>query len=105
MFENLKIGKEYPDILNQYQGKYPVIFISLKNIEGDNYEDIISGFRNIISELFKRHKYLYKFLINQNEADSQINLQIFKDLMNEESNIIKLNNSLRFLSELLYQYY
>src|SRR5204863_319388 len=38
MFENLKIGKEYPDILNEYQGKYPVIFVSFKNIGGNSYE-------------------------------------------------------------------
>src|SRR5204863_1488208 len=75
MFEKLKIGKEYPDIVNEYQGKYPVIFISLKNIEGNSYEKIESKFKYVIGKLFKQHKYLVNFLINQKEADSQTNLQ------------------------------
>src|SRR5204863_7240172 len=103
MFENLKIGKEYRDILNEYQGKYPVIFISLKNIEGDNYEEIESGFKYVIGKLFKQHEYLVEFLTIQNKPSSQTNLQIFQELMDEKSSIARLVDSLRFLSELLYQ--
>src|SRR5204862_3135842 len=68
MFEKLKIGKECPDIVNEYQGKYPVIFVSLKNIGGNSYEKIESKFKYVIGKLFKQHKYLVNFLINQKEA-------------------------------------
>src|SRR5204862_6631777 len=71
----------------------------------NSYEKIESKFKYVIGKLFKQHKYLVNFLINQKEADSQTNLQAFQAIMNKECDISELCDSLRFLSELLYQYY
>ncbi len=61
----------------RYQGKYPVIFISFKNVKGDSYESIKTSVRLEIRELFKRHRYLKNSAIL--EEDGLRTLQRFID--------------------------
>ena len=41
LFDELKVGQQYPDLVAQHQGQWPVIFITLKGIVGN---DIITNY-------------------------------------------------------------
>ena len=54
LFNGLQVSK-YPNVM-EYQGKYPVIFITFKEIRGKNFEEAFSKLKNIIFSLFKEYK-------------------------------------------------
>ena len=55
----LKIALQCPDLLEDYQGQYPVISLTLKSVKATSaYEAIKQGVNKQINSLFKQHKYL-----------------------------------------------
>lgn len=40
----------------QHQGKYPVIFISFKNMKHNNYDDAYGGLAHLISGIYSEHR-------------------------------------------------
>lgn len=49
LFDNLYISQsEYM----KYQGQYPVIFISMRNVEAENWEKSYFNTRNLVSSLY-----------------------------------------------------
>ena len=57
VFSKLKIG-EYPDLLQKYLGKFPVIFVSFKELKGNIYETTEMDVRELIYGLYEMHEYL-----------------------------------------------
>lgn len=88
--ENSPIMKE--------QGKYPVIFISLKGISGSNFEEALNKIKNKISTLYDEYKYILPSL---DEFDSLK----FKKYLIEQVDKSSLESSLLFLTKILYKYY
>ncbi|MCD8334271.1 MAG: ATP-binding protein [Clostridiales bacterium] len=96
IFDGLAISKETA-LCQQHIGQYPVISISLKGVEGWEYEDARQGLWSIIGFEARR----FRFLENSGQL-SQTEQQMFRDLEMEKG---KLENSLRLLSQLLYEHY
>ncbi|MCD8353685.1 MAG: ATP-binding protein [Clostridiales bacterium] len=96
IFDGLAISKEAA-LCQQHMGQYPVISISLKGVEGWEYEDARQGLWSIIGFEARR----FRFLENSDRL-SQTEQQMFRDLEMEKG---KLENSLRLLSQLLYEHY
>lgn len=94
-------------IIDTYQGKYPVIFISLKDVVGDSLEDITSKLRLEISKLFSKYEYLSIEIKNKQEKTStdEENLQKFNGIVRKTSTEAELEDSIRFLSELLHKHH
>ena len=80
------------------QGKYPVIFISLKGISGSNFEEALRKIKNKISTLYDEYKYILPSL---DEFDSLK----FKKYLIEQVDKSSLESSLLFLTKILYKYY
>ena len=80
------------------QGKYPVIFISLKGISGSNFEEALSKIKNKISTLYDEYK---DILPSLDEFDSLK----FKKYLIEQVDKSSLESSLLFLTKILYKYY
>ncbi len=78
------------------QGKYPVIFISMKDIKGDSFEDLMSSIRIYMSNLYNQYAFLREKL---NERD----IEIFDDIWKRKETDYR--DSLNFLSEILQEYY
>jgi hypothetical protein len=57
LFEGLKISKE-KDLCDEYMGKYPVISITLKSVEGNTYTEARNMLCNLIGNEAKRFLYL-----------------------------------------------
>ena len=95
LFQGLKIESS-PYMVEQ--GKYPVIYLSLKDTKRDTWEEMISEIRFFVSELF----YSFRFLLeNSNEFD----IPIFKGIITKKSNMSELLNSLKILSRMLKEHY
>ena len=80
------------------QGKYPVIFISLKGISGSNFEEALNKIKNKISTLYDEYKDILPYL---DEFDSLK----FKKYLIEQVDKSSLESSLLFLTKILYKYY
>ncbi len=98
LFDNLLITKT--SVFEKYQGKYPVIFISLKNCKGKNFNEVLFGLRVVISDIYKEFTYiLTSNLFNDKEIEN------FNLIETEKADINLLENSLYFLCQLLSKYY
>ena len=94
LFENLYISKsEYME----NQGQNPVILISLRNTEAENWEDSFFNIKNLVKSLYKQFQYIKEKL---DEFDLEDFLSIVKDKNNAD-----WKNSLKNLSRYLYEYY
>lgn len=104
LFDGLYISGN-KEICDEYMGKYPVIFLSLKDVDGLKYEN--AKYR--IMELIGREAERYSFLgdsdrLSENEKEQYkavIALQNGKYSMDENV----LTSSLRLLSHLLFKHY
>ena len=57
LFDGLSISKE-TELCEKYQGKYPVIFISLKDVKGNTYDEMKAEICEIFSKEASRHAFL-----------------------------------------------
>ena len=94
LFENLKIsGSKY---MNE-QGKYRVIFISLKDLKADTWEKCILEIKKMVSKIYREFQYITE---NMDEDDKNT-----YNSMKNRKNDIDLNTSIELLSDFLYEYY
>ena len=83
------------------QGDYPVIFISLKGVRALTYNEVVGKLKNLIKRTYKNYNYLiYSDAID--DGDKQ-QFQTYIDCNYIDISI--LEDSLRFLSELLYKHH
>lgn len=95
LFKNLYI--ENSPVMEE-QGKYPVVFISMKGIASNNFDEALKKIREKISDLFDEYKDILKSL---DEFDGQK----FRDYIMGNIDKAKLENSLVFLTKILNNYY
>ncbi|WP_300389746.1 AAA family ATPase [Fusobacterium sp.] len=86
--------------LKEEQGKYPVIFITLKSLTTSSWESFLEEFKIKIFELYDN----FKDIIEQLEDDDE-NRRFFYKFMSRDVNEAELKNSLKFLLKLLYKKY
>ena len=94
LFERLYIEKS--PIFSE-QGKYPVIFISMKGIKGTTWEEMEKSIRKVFSNLYEKYNYLRENLSERNKRK-------FDKIWFEE-NSDDYSDSLNFLSKLLEEKY
>ena len=94
LFENLKVSdSEYMS----EQGKYPVIFISLKDLKGNTWEECLKRLKLFIFDLYAEFEYIRE---KMNEWDKRK----FEKVLYEKEDADYIM-SLKFLSDSLYRYY
>ena len=65
LFNDLSISREIA-LCNEYQGKYPVVFITLKNVCGKTFNDAVDCFANCVANIFDE----FSFLLNSDRVSS-----------------------------------
>lgn len=101
IFEDLKISEEM-DLREEYQGKFPVIFLSFKCIDGTTFENAFSMLEFVISEEAKRFK---KLLLQSKKLDDD-DKDEFNCIVNcKFKSMADLCFSLKTFSRLLCQHY
>ena len=94
LFEELKIfGSEYM----KEQGKYPVIFVSLKDLRADTWEDTFENLKSFISDLYAEFEDMREIM---NKRDK---IKFDKIFYEEEKG--DYETSLKLLSNYIYKYY
>ena len=94
LFEELKIfGSEYM----KEQGKYPVIFVSLKDLRGDTWEGTFENLKSFISDLYAEFEDMREIM---NKRDK---IKFDKIFYEEEKG--DYETALKLLSNYIYKYY
>ena len=94
LFERLKIfGSEYM----REQGKYPVIFVSLKDLRADTWEDTFENLKSFISDLYAEFEDMREIM---NKRDK---IKFDKIFYEEEKG--DYETALKLLSNYIYKYY
>ena len=99
LFHGLAIQQE-KELCEEYQGKFPVINISLKGIEGPTYESAIKKLNILIATECKRLSFL--------ETSDRVNKNdkiIYKELCAQKSEETQLMYSLTVLMRMLHAHY
>ncbi|MGL6099011.1 MAG: AAA family ATPase, partial [Fusobacteriaceae bacterium] len=94
LFEGLNIEKTE---FMEHQGKYPVIYLTLKELTGKDYEEFYEDFKGLIAELYEDHEELREKLKGSD-------LLKFDKIKDEEFDG-KYKKGLHFLSKLYEKYY
>ena len=98
IFEDYKISKiEDGKYLKEHQGKYPVIYITFKDLTTNDFSSFLQQFSYIIEKLYRGHEHLLEKL-KPYEKES------FNKYLTGDTKEISLSWSLLFLSEMLYKY-
>lgn len=96
LFKDLKISTD-KKFMKEYQGKYPVVYLSFKDIKQNSYDSAINKIRETIRELYTKHHYLInsdKLLASQKD--------LFNSILQATSSIEALENSLYNLTKFIY---
>lgn len=98
-FHNMKIwqcGNEYRSL----QGKYPVIFITFKDVKYNTWDEALSNISKIIQAEFRRHKEL----LDSSECDAY-EKRYFNSILDGTATAVDMANALLMLSQMLDEHY
>jgi len=101
LFDDFFISKvDNGEFIKQYQGQYPVIFISFKDAKKESYEETIDYIRGLISDLYRAHiKCLESATLDVSVKNK------FRQYMEAKGSDADFHRSLSFLSEVLFNVY
>lgn len=91
-----KCGEKY----RNYQGKYPVIFITFKDIKFHTWEETFSAMRDVFASEAHRHMEL-----QSSEKCDDYDKNIFQKILLGEVNEVELSSALMELSRMLHKHY
>ncbi len=96
-FKNTDILKEdkYKDFRNKYMGKFPVVFISLKQVDGSEFERAYYQFGCIVFDMYNSFSYLAESP-NLNNAEKRI----FNEIASDKNFICNIANKDRITDSL-----
>ena len=98
LFDGLKIAA-YPEYM-AYQGKYPVISISLKSMKRASYQEAYFEYVKLLSDEFERHE-----IILQSDAVSEEDKLEFQKIKKRIAEPKEYNSAVKLLSKCLQKVY
>ena len=99
LFEGLSISGD-KELCDEWMNQYPVISISFKEINGNNFETIYKQISELIALLYKS----YEFIVCESDFNDY-DKQAFSDLSEGKADIVDLSRSLELLTRLLHAHY
>lgn len=100
LFEGLQISSD-TDLCKQYMGKYPVISISLKDVEGGDFETAYDNLGILISEEASR----FDYLMESEKLTQTDKMKLQRIIEGDFEKRAFLYSSLKLLSRLLCKHY
>ncbi len=98
LFDGLAISEE-KELCEAYMGKFPVVFVSLKGVDGLTFEDAYGMLRRILRAEISRLSFLM-----QSERIAEDDKYSFERFLREQDTPEDVQESLKMLSSLLYQH-
>ena len=104
LFDGLKIAQE-KELCEQYQGQFPVIFLSLKSVDGLTFEAAAAAMRTVVGNEAARFRFLQDSdkLTKEDQERYEALIHGDKGLFDMEDELLAA--SLKTLSQLLAQHY
>ena len=99
IFDGLAIS-EHKDLCNDYMGKFPVVFISLKTVDGTTFEEAYDMLFSVIQKEALRLRYLL-----DSDKLTEDDLQPLKKIISGEKDSVLVKNSLQMFCSLLQKHY
>lgn len=99
-FTNLKIAQVADGAYMQHQGKYPVVFISLKDVKFRSYEMTLESLKKTISDLYSEHRYLL-----QSPALNEDEKKLYQAIIERTTDETEIINALRDLCRYLHAHF
>ncbi len=99
LFDGLEISKE-KEICEAFQGQYPVLFLSLKGIVGETFEDAMKALAQLISAECKR----FSFLL-ESEKVNKYDKEYLEQLIQKKADIIEMRYAPAHLMRMLRDHY
>ena len=91
-----KCGEEY----RKHQGKYPVIFLTFKDVKYDSWEATVNKMRSLLQNEFGRHQEL----LSSNKL-AEYEKVYFSKILNGEASVVDMTAALEQLSQMLAKHY
>ena len=91
-----KCGAQY----REHQGKYPVIFLTFKDVKFDSWEATFAKISELVQEEFGRH-----FELKKSSKLKQYEKEYFEKVLSGQANEVELSASLQKLSKMLATHY
>jgi hypothetical protein len=98
LFDGLAIKQS--DMYTDHFLKYPVIYLTFKDIKSPNWNESFEAMKVLISQLFEYHAYLL-----DSNCLSERQVLDFKEIVDRSASKVIYENALKMLSEFLYQYH
>lgn len=89
-------GQKYRD----YQGKYPVIFLSFKDVKFNTWEETFAAIRDLFAKEVQRHKEL-----RVSDKCDEYSKKIYEKLADGKVSEVELSSALLDLSKMLHKHY
>ena len=99
LFDGLRVSEE-KELCEKYMGKYPVVFVSLKDVDGLTFEDAYDMLREIIRKECVRLQFLM-----DSDALTDAEKEPMKRLLGNRPERVDIKNSLTLLCALLEKHY
>ncbi|MBT3388579.1 MAG: AAA family ATPase, partial [Desulfobacula sp.] len=98
LFSGLAIEKE--GIFEEHICRYPVIYLTFKDIKASNFEHSLKSIKRLIAREYRRHSYLLT-----SEQLEDFDKEDFQSILSVKADISLFENSLLDLSHYLYKHY
>ncbi|MCK4257978.1 MAG: AAA family ATPase [Halanaerobiales bacterium] len=99
LFKDLAISKTN-EIYLKHQGRYPVIYLTFKDVKEDNWQNALLKIKKLIAQEFKRHDYL----LNSSKLD-RYEKERYKQILSIEAEEVFYVEAFKDLSEYLRRYW
>lgn len=99
LFNGLKIMAQNESYTSKL-GAYPCIYMTLKDVKGSNFEEMLLCFQTELNELFIEHANL----LNSDKL-FYVEKEMYNTILNFKANTIQLQGAIKLLSRILYRVY
>ena len=95
LFQGLAVSSD-SSLCKEWMNQWPVVFLSLKNIDGLTFSTAYQQLAYEIGLLFEKHKYLLT-----DEKIGPAEKELFERLKNRSASEVEVSRSLQFLLQLM----
>ena len=99
LFEGLAVSANR-ELCAQWMNQYPVIFLSLRNVDGRTFANALASFSYRIASLFGHHSEILS-----SEKTSVRDRMLFEDIIHQRVSETRLGDSLKILTRVLTRYH
>ena len=96
MFQGLDVLKNHPGFCEKWMNQYPVLFLTLKDVEGRSFELAFGKLKAVLADLCKKHAYL-----SEEDRINPFDKDIFMRLQAKTASEEEVQNSLKTIMRMM----